>query len=184
LALHAQLAHQLIGPEQREAADTAVHKAAAWLRSRALPGRARWTEYAPDHTAEQREDYLAVSALVIHTLRTISDIRDFDEQWLAELPQQVPALNEHETAKGQVFISKNQFTLDDVRHYRYPWMLTTTVEAFPGGRDWEKARALVWINTALSSRLTSADFHNEVWTIAETLFALRLGASHVTTQLR
>ena len=57
----------------------------------------------------------------------------FDELWLAGLPRQVPALNESEAAKGYVFRSKNQFTLDDVRHYRYPWMLATTVEAFATG---------------------------------------------------
>jgi len=183
LALHAQLSRNLIGPEQRERAGAAIRNAAAWLRSRAEPGRARWTEYAPDHTAEH-EDYLAVSGLVVHTLRTISDDAEFDGRWLAELPKQVPGLNENETAKGQVFRSKNQFTLDDVRHYRFPWMLTATVEAFPRGSNLEKAQALVWLGKALDRPLTNPDFHNEVWTIAETLFILRQIAAPLQAERR
>jgi hypothetical protein len=182
LALHTQLAHRLIEPPQLEAADAAVRKAVAWLRSRPLPGQARWTEYAPDHTAEQRQDYLAVSALVVQVLRAVAGVREFDQQWLAELPQRVPALNENEIAKGQVFMSKSQFTLDDSRHYPYPWMLSTTVKTFSRGSDLEKARALIWINTALANRLTSADFHNEYWTIAETLFSFRRIASQLKIQ--
>jgi hypothetical protein len=173
LALHAQLSHRLIAPEQRERAEAAVGKAAAWLRSRAQPGRARWSEYAPDHTAEQQGDYLAVSALAVHALRTIAGDRGFDELWLAGLPRQVPALSESEAAKGYVFRSKNQFTLDDVRHYRYPWMLATTVDAFGAGSNLEKSRALIWIEDALSRPLSNNDFRSEIWTIAEAVFAFR-----------
>jgi hypothetical protein len=184
LALYTQLSRNLVGPEQRERTAEAIRKATEWLRSRALPGRARWTEYAPEHTAEQREDFLAISGFVVHTLRTISNVTDFDEPWLAELPQSVPGLNESETAKGLVFRSKNQFTLDDVRHYRFPWMLNTTVDAFARGTGLEKARALIWINTALDRPLANTDFHNEVWTIAETLFALRQVASPLQAEKR
>jgi hypothetical protein len=173
LALHAQLSHRLIASEQRERAEAALGKAADWLRSRAQPGRARWSEYAPDHTAEQQGDYLAVSALAAHALRTIAGNSAFDELWLAGLPRQVPALNESEAAKGYVFRSKNQFTLDDVRHYRYPWMLATTVGAFGAGSNLEKSRALIWIEDALSRPLTNSDFRSEIWTIAEAVFAFR-----------
>jgi hypothetical protein len=184
LALYTQLSRNLVGPEQRERTTEAIRKATEWLRSRAIPGRARWTEYAPEHTAEQREDFLAISGFVVHTLRTISNVTDFDEPWLAELPQSVPGLNESETAKGLVFRSKNQFTLDDVRHYRFPWMLNTTVDAFARGTGLEKARALIWINTALDRPLANTDFHNEVWTIAETLFAFRQVASPLQAEKR
>jgi len=172
LALHAQLSRNLVPAGERERTGAAIRKAAAWLRSRAEPGRARWSEYAPDHTAE-RGDYLAVSGLAVYALRAVAGDAEFDRRWLAELPRRVPGLNENETAKGQVFRSKHQFTLDDVRHYRFPWMLQTTVDAFPHGSDLEKARALVWLDKALGRPLTGADFHNEVWTIAETLFVFR-----------
>jgi hypothetical protein len=173
LALHTQLSHQLIPASQQQRAAEAISRADGWLRSHAIPGRARWTEYAPEHVAEVNEDYLAVSGFTMHALRTVADISEFDHAWLAELPRRVPGLTESETAKGQVFRSKNQFTLDDVRHYRFPWMLKTTVDAYPNGTNLEKARALVWIEKALDRPLTSTDFRNEIWTIAETVFVLR-----------
>ena len=76
-------------------------------------------------------------------------------------------------AKGYVFRSKTQFTLDDVRHYRYPWMLLTTVGAYANGSAVQRARAALWIEQAFRRPLLPADLHNEHWTIAETLYALR-----------
>ena len=89
---------------------------------------------------------------------------------------------ESESAKGYVFRSKNQFTLDDVRHYRYPWMLATTVEAFGAGSNLEKSRALIWIEEALPRRLSNADFRSEIWTIAEAVFAFRRIAEPLRVQ--
>ena len=60
-----------------------------------------------------------------------------------------------------------------MRHYRFPWMLTTTVDAYANGSAMQKARAALWIEEALRRPLTPADLRNEHWTIAETLFALR-----------
>ena len=37
--------------------------------------------------------------------------------------------------------ARRQFTLDDVRHYRFPWMLRTTVDAYANGSAMQKARA-------------------------------------------
>jgi hypothetical protein len=173
LALHHQLKKGLIAPEQRWQVDRAIKSAAAWLIERALPDEARWTEYPPDQTHERGYEYLAVSALVIHVLRTVTGQGRFDALWLEQLPQAVPPPLQSEQAKGYVFRSKTQFTLDDVRHYRFPWMLTTTVDAYANGGRVQKARAALWIEEALRRPLTPSDMRNEHWTIAETLFALR-----------
>ena len=173
LALHHQLKKDLIAPEQRWQVDRAVKSAAAWLIERALPDEARWTEYPPDQTHERSYEYLAVSALVIHVVRTVTGASRFDALWLEQLPQAVPTPLQSEQAKGYVFRSKTQFTLDDVRHYRFPWMLTTTVDAYANGSVVQKARAALWIEEALRRPLTPADMRNEHWTIAETLLALR-----------
>ena len=173
LALHHQLKKGLIAPEQRWQVDRAVKSAAAWLIERTLPNEARWLEYPPDQTFERNHEYLAVSALVIHVLRTVAGSAQFDARWLDRLPQAVPSPLDNEQAKGYVFRSKTQFTLDDVRHYRFPWMLTTTIDAYANGGATQKARAALWIEEALRRPLTPADLRNEHWTIAETLFALR-----------
>ena len=85
----------------------------------------------------------------------------------------MPSPLQSEQAKGYVFRSERQFTLDDVRHYRFPWMLVTTADAYVNGSTAQKARAALWIEEALQRPLTPAGLHNEHWTIAETLFALR-----------
>lgn len=173
LALHYQLKKNLIALEQRARVEAAVKNAAAWLIGRATPDEARWLEYPPDQTFERNHEYLAVSALVIHVLRAVAGSQQFDALWLDRLPQAVPSPLDSEQAKGYVFRSKTQFTLDDVRHYRFPWMLTTTIDAYANGGVAQKARGALWIEEALRRPLSPADLRNEHWTIAETLLALR-----------
>jgi hypothetical protein len=173
LALHHQLEKELIAPEQRDAVKEAVERSTHWLTRRAVPGAARWTEYPPDQTFERTIDYLAASALVVHTLHVVAASRAFDNLWLDQLPQRVPGPIENEVAKGFVFRSKTQFTLDDVRHYPFPWMLRATVEAYANGTTAQRARALLWLEEAFKRPLRQEDFRTEFWTMAETLFALR-----------
>jgi len=90
-----------------------------------------------------------------------------------QLPQRVPGPIESEIAKGYVFRSKTQFTLDDVRHYPFPWMLRATVEAYEHGSVAQRARALLWLEEAFAKPLRAEDFRSEHWTMAETLWALR-----------
>src|SRR5262249_41926919 len=98
---------------------------------------------------------------------------EFDELWLEQLPRRVPGPIESEIAKGYVFRSKTQFTLDDVRHYPFPWMLRATGEAYEHGNVSQRARALLWPEEALQKPLRVEDFRAEFWTMAETLMALR-----------
>jgi hypothetical protein len=173
LALHHQLEKNLIAAEQRDAVKQAIERSVRWLTRRAVVGAARWTEYPPEQTFERGLDYLAASALVIHTLHVVAGARDFDNLWLDRLPQRVPGPIENEVAKGYVFLDNGQFTLDDVRHYPFPWMLRATVEAYQSGTTAQRARALLWLEDAFKSPMRQEDFHSEFWTMAETLFALR-----------
>jgi hypothetical protein len=173
LALHHQFEKNLISAEQRDAVKQAIDRSMRWLTQRAVVGAARWTEYPPEQTFERTIDYLAASALVIHTLHVVAGSREFDNLWLDRLPQRVPGPIENEVAKGYVFRSKTQFTLDDVRHYPFPWMLRATIEAYQSGTTAQRARALLWLEDAFKSPMRQEDFHSEFWTMAETLFALR-----------
>lgn len=180
LALHTQLERKLISPEQQPKVSAAIDRGANWLTNRAIPGKARWTEYPPEQTFERGVDYRGVSALAIHVLRAVKRSTQFDAAWLGNLPRAVPGPGESEQAKGYVFGGGTQFTIDDVRHYRYPWMLRATVDAYAGADLLGKARALLWLEEALNRAPTAEDLHSEVWTSAEVLFALR----HVQSTLR
>ena len=173
LAMHEQMRRQLVVVEQQAKVSEAIDRGVTWLIDRALRGKARWTEYPPEHIFERGKDYVAVSALVINAIRTVRGSIDFDAVWLSNLPETVPAPGEDEQAKGVIFISKTQFMVDDVRHYRYPWMLRTTIDAYENGDLLQRAGALIWLDEALRRAPTVEDLHREGWTMAEVLFALR-----------
>jgi hypothetical protein len=181
-ALHTQLEHKLIQNADRPKVEDSIGRAVKWLKKIALSGQARWKEYPPENGFEKDTDYMAVSALVIYVLRAIEKESNFDVKWLEALPMVAPNPKDTEVAKGYVmgvdagdFVIK--FVLDSTRHYRYPWMLQTTVDAYAQGTVWQRARAVVWLEQTLSRKLTSADFETgtgyEDWRMAETLFALR-----------
>jgi hypothetical protein len=173
LALHEQQAHKLISSEQSPAVAAAVERAATWLNGMADSTGARWTAYPPGRIFEQGTEYLAISTLVIHVLREVKGVDKFDRPWLDNLPRRVPKPSETEDAKAYVFLVGNQFTLDDTRHYRYPWMLRETVDAYPRGDLADRTRALLWLNGALDNPISPKDLNSEPYTIAEVLFGLR-----------
>src|SRR5262249_39375643 len=72
LALHHQLEKNLVAADQRTAVSDAIQKSIKWLTRRVEPGKARWTEYPPDQIFERTLEYLAASALVVHTLHTVA----------------------------------------------------------------------------------------------------------------
>jgi AAA ATPase domain len=172
LALHSQLEKGLIVAAQGEQVREAIRKGAAWLTRRATPGRARWTEYPTVDFAEGGGEYLAVSAFAIHVLRTVSANTQFDGLWLETLPRDVPPPGHSEISKAAVLLGGPQFTLDESRHYQFPWMLVTTVETYRNGTTSQKARALVWVEEALRRPLTAEEIRWE-HIMAEVLIALR-----------
>jgi hypothetical protein len=71
----------------------------------------------------------------------IANSNEFDREWLDELRPDVPTVQDIEVAKGFVLgQSKGSFLLDQVRHYKYPWMLRATGDAYANGNLWERAR--------------------------------------------
>lgn len=173
LALHEQLGNKLVGSDQGTRVEEAIRKAVDWLIRRAVAGSARWTEYPPGQIFEKDIEYLAASALVIHVLHTVGASDQFHAQWLEDLPQRIPGPLEDEVAKGVVFQSKAKVTLDEVRHYPFPSMLRATVQTYANGNVRQRARALLWIESAFKRPLRAEDFHSEHWIMAETLFVLR-----------
>jgi hypothetical protein len=173
LALHEQIDHKLVSAAQQPKVSAAIDRGIKWLTGRIIPGKARWTEYPPETTFERGVDYRAVSALAIYVLRRVTGSTELDAAWLNNLPQAVPTPGESEQSKGYVFVKRTQVTLDDVRHYRYPWMLRTTIDSYANADVFQRARALLWLEEALAEAPSVADLNSEAWTSAEVLFALR-----------
>ena len=172
LVLHELLQQGLVPAELRDLAAESVRKGAGWLARRAVAGRARWPEYTLENPVEADAEFLAVSGLTMSVLRTVNGSTQFDRPWLEALPRDVPNPTNSEISKGLVLRSKTQFTLDESRHYQFPWMFLTTVDAYRNGSTAQRARALLWIEEALSRPLTPEDIRFE-HIMAEILIALR-----------
>jgi hypothetical protein len=173
LAMHEQLRRNLVLPESKARVASAIRKGLAWLRKTQVPGRARWNEY-PFGQAAQIE-YFSVSAFVMYVLRQTNpnDLQVTDRLWLDELPRQVPQPRDYELSKGTVRLSAHEFTLDEVRHTQYSWMLVATIDAYPAGTVWQKATAVTWVNRALDRPVMPQEFVGQTWMIPDILLGLR-----------
>lgn len=172
LALHELLQQGLVPADLRDLTAESVRKGADWLARRAVKGRARWPEYTLENPVEADAEFLAVSGLTMFVLRTVNGTTQFDRPWLEALPRDVPHPTASEISKGLVLRGKTQFTLDESRHYQFPWMFLTTVDAYRNGSTAQRARALVWIEEALARPLTPEDIRFE-HIMAEIMIALR-----------
>ena len=118
----------------------------------------------------------SVSGLVLHTLHIagIEDLRYQDRNWLSGLPSEPPegALDmEYNLIELR---GSNMDGLIIFSHLKLPWMLIATVDAYPSGDIFQKGRARLWIDAALSKRsVLTADADANNWARAEVLYALK-----------
>jgi hypothetical protein len=184
-ALHQHAASGLVKESDKEQVCRALNAGYEWLKANpARTSHTQWKEYPLEQTFEFKHEYLAPSAFAIHVLNQVKHDPYLLVKWLDELPLPPPDLATYDWAKAHVVLPNGTVTLDEVRHYRYPWMLITTAEAFPAGTRWQRARATVWIEEALREPVVIADQCSATdtalciprhadWTIAEVLIALR-----------
>ena len=64
---------------------------------------------------------------------------------------------------------------------RFPWMLLSTLEAYPSGTPLQEARATMWLDKALKTPVTPEAVQSQEWTISEILLALRRGREIINT---
>lgn len=172
-AVHQHLERGLVEEVQQPRAGEAVAKAVAWLVAQNPSATGRWSPYpAPPVGIFEKGEYPGLSAFVLHLLRSVTGQQTFDRDWLDSLPIAVPEFRDNEISKANL-LAKAGSLIDDARFYRLPWMLLTTVETQTNGTAYQRARALVWVEKALSAPFTKSDFGSEAWIAGETLFVLR-----------
>ena len=171
LALSHQLERGLIRTEQQGAVRAAIERGLQWVTSNRLDGGARWLEY-PSGRNEGTEDYLAVSALAVHVLQTVGKTDLFNDKWLESLPLRKIHPLADEISKGLVYRSETDVTVDTVRHYKYPWMLIATVDAYGSASLLNRARAIAWVDRHIDP-LQPVSLKDQEWTIAEVFLGLR-----------
>jgi len=159
---------ELVSSAMRSRAEDAVARGVAWLlHTRTELGK--WKPYP--NIAKSRESD-SISGLVLHTLHVAdpSGLRELDRDWLSSLPRTPP---EAPLEEGSYVEFRGRF--DHFQQITLPWMLIATVDAYPSGDIFQRARTRNWIDSALSERsVLAADADTTTnWWRAELLYALK-----------
>jgi hypothetical protein len=179
LALHEQSPLQS-DPEQKKRLAAAVKRGAVWLKSRAVAGRARWTDYPA--WPEVSEEFLGVSGFALFALHRVgaSWLGSLDSAWLRELPAQAPAARDGEASGKTVQVGSRSYQ-DETRYYDLPWTILATAEVYRSAWIFGKVRAVEWLERALAPgasihELTGREKNAAI--VAEALLALRSEVKH------
>jgi hypothetical protein len=163
---------ELISSTMRSRAEDAVARGVAWLLT-TRTDLGKWKPYP--NTAKSRESD-SISGLVLHTLHVAdpSGLRELDRDWLSSLPRTPPEASFQEGSYVEMRGS-NKGRIDHFQQITLPWMLIATVDAYPSGDIFQRARARNWIDSALSERsVLAADADTTTnWWRAELLYVLK-----------
>jgi hypothetical protein len=172
LGLKSQLSTSLVPRQYTPAIEAAIERGTRWLLE--TRQKARWRFYP--NLAQRSTDSESLSGLALHTLHEISDgkleLKQIDRDWINELPGAPPPPGEAESQLLWVD-SKEGRSADHYQQIKLPWLIIATVDAYPNGTLWERARALYWFERALEqTSLREAHSHPDNWWRSELLYAL------------
>jgi hypothetical protein len=160
-------------PQKRRVAE-AIGKGRGWLQDNTIPGkRGRWKNYP---NGEYGEESISVSGLALHALHRTPGPppQANDAHWMAHLPAILPMPKE-ETSSAQTVLTRQYGpAADPTHHFKLPWVLIATVDAYSAGGIAQRARAAQLFHQ-ISDRQDSirSDLKELPWLEAETLIALR-----------
>jgi serine/threonine protein kinase len=176
LGLHEQLLIGIEDPALAARVKAAVKAGRDWLFKTRIPDQARWHDYPSN---DGRRVLVGVSGLVMHVLHRTEttvgvrgDMAAVDVLWLDSLPD-VP-LDAKNVESTLITLTLNQRE-DTTKQYPLQWSIIATVDAYPNGGRFSRARALVWITPILDrlDTITPGVVGKTDWVAAEWLIALR-----------
>jgi hypothetical protein len=168
------LRRDLTDKSQEERVKSALHKGREWLEDNTVPGKkGMWKDYPH---ATYGEESISVSGLALHVLhRTPGPLPTAnDAYWMAHLPSDLPMPKDQTRSSATVITKQVGPAADSTHHFKLPWVLIGTVDAYPAGNIVQRARAARLFHQ-VSDRRDSIrdDLHDMPWLQAETLIALR-----------
>jgi len=172
IGLGAQLSAKSVPDDRRSAVENAIRRGTKWLLD--TQHDARWRFY-PLWT-QSPIDSESLSGLALHTLHTVADspsgLELIDREWMNKLP----APPEPDKSDFQLLNidTKEGRTTDHFQQIRLPWLIVATVDAYPNGTVWDRARAVLWFEQAIkqADRGREPISKSANWWAAELLFAL------------
>jgi hypothetical protein len=183
LALHEYESRKLIEGQWQNTIREAIERGRGWLLSNRIPDAIRWKDYplsAGNSYSPPGKESIGLSALTLYVLHKINDaehpisLEDFDQMWLASLPDRIPKSTETEQADRHVN-SLDGRVADHIRYLKLPWMIIANAEAYPNGTFFQKVSTIMWVQRALDeSGLLGGEMGGiQNWNRAELLISLK-----------
>jgi hypothetical protein len=172
LALNELLSRHLLSPEQIDPVNDTIRRGNSWLISHRAPDQARWWDYP--HSS-QRKIFQSLSGLVIYTLHRLgkTSFVELDRQWLAELPESLPAADACEIPLYWTVTLDGPYQ-DHNCQLPLPWLLGATADAYPNGTLIQKVKAITWVERVLDeTKILHSETIPENWKRAEILISFK-----------
>ena len=173
-ALAELLRRDLTDKSQEERVKSAIHRGREWLEDNTVPGKkGMWKDYPH---GEYGEESISVSGLALHALHRTPGPPPTasDAYWMANLPSVLPMPKEDTSSSATVITKQFGASADSTHHFKLPWVLIGTVDAYPAGTIVQRARAARLLHQVSDRRESiREELHGMPWLQAETLIALR-----------
>lgn len=157
LGLTEQLRLNLITQADRERIKNAIEKGSAWLlESRNKESKNYFWIDCPNAAESSQTKSNGLDGMTIFVLHQIAkekivdtqnltdELKKIDSQWLERIGQ-IPAILADEAGCQCGTVVDNEVILDRTKQSTVPWSLMATIEAYPNGSLWQKARAAKWL---------------------------------------
>jgi hypothetical protein len=170
-----------VSADQISAVDKALIRGTQWLLS--ARNHARWKNY-PYLTADEASQSESISGVVLHAINNVIDVEalqldkeQLNKEWLEKLPDRIVTAGE--TEKVYIGIpTKAGWAFDHFEQLQMPWLTVATVDAFPSGNVFQRAKALKWLENVLDDESVSSSDSRNNWWRAELLYSLNYAIKH------
>jgi hypothetical protein len=181
LGLSKQKQKGYVSADQISAVDKALIRGTEWLLS--ARNHARWKNY-PYLTADEASQSESISGVVLHAINNVIDVEamkldkeQLNKEWLEKLPDRIVTAGE--TEKVYIGIpTKSGWAFDHFEQLPMPWLTVATVDAFPSGNVFQRAKALKWLENVLDDESVSSSDSRNNWWRAELLYSLNYAIKH------
>lgn len=148
----------LIPAKDKERVQKAVVRGVEWLlkSSRKQTQNFQWSD-CPNNPESYQIPSGGLDGTVIHVLHTVAEanlpipyladeLKQIDNIWLNNLAQMATSPLEHKSESRCNTFTNDGDILDRTTRFSIPWSIIATLKTYPNGTDWQKAKAVKWLN--------------------------------------
>lgn len=178
LGLTEQLRLDLIAQNDKERVRNAVEKGVLWiLKTRKKENKRYFWVDCPNATISIQTQSDGLDGITIFALHQIakskvvqvpdlaSELKEIDSAWLERVSEIPQTLEDRIVCRCGTIID-NEVIFDRTNQITLPWSIAATVEAFPNGTLWQKAKTAKWLENLTFQQDEKAHFVQAEYLIA------------------